>query len=147
MQGRTFTESLFLIRYQAPAPLIDMHPLWSARARFSLDRRRRPSLIFQDLPGRLIVFSGWKSSLKHPAGPKAETRQETAPPMSFSKHYTCGEIWGSLQGPSPGRVTDRTPRVTRLMTAQHAGRTASSSQNTSEKADFSRTTPTLEFTM
>lgn len=55
MQGRTFTRSLFSIRYQAPAPLNDMHPLWSARARLSLDRRRDPRLIFQDLPGRLTV--------------------------------------------------------------------------------------------
>lgn len=75
MQGRTFTESLFSIRYQAPAPLIDMHPLWSARAGSSFDRRRDPSLLFQYLPGRLMHHHFRLLELEDTADPNAETRR------------------------------------------------------------------------
>lgn len=53
----------------------DMHPLWSARAGSSFDRRRDHSLLFQYLPGRLMHHHFRLLELKDTADPNAETRR------------------------------------------------------------------------
>lgn len=116
--------SQFVIRRPLRSSTCTPHA--SARARLSSDRRPDPSLIFQELgnPERrgTAVRERGKQRPLFPSG-------NTTSVVRFRGHSRRpGQPWEA--------VTDWTPRVTRrMMTTQHAGQTASSSQET---ADISR---------
>lgn len=125
------------IHYQAPAPLIDMHPPSGAHvlgchwtggeipASFSSTS--------QDVRSERRDTAVHEHGKQRPLSPSANTTSVVRFRGHSRSQARPGQPWEA--------VTDWTPRVTRLMrTQQHAGRTASSSKDTSETAHFRRTT-------